>query len=628
MSTTLTVNGTGYSFPNTGDENWGDNVTNWASAVTSGMLQKAGGTFILTAEVDFGANFGLKTAYVKSRATNPSSAGILRLGNTEAVAWRNAANSADLSLIVNASNKLLFNAVELADLTSTQTFTGKTMSGASNTFSNIAYASLVLTGGIVNADIGAAAAIAWSKMAALTASRALVSDVSGVVSVSAVTSTELGYLAGVTSGVQSQIDTKASQAQMSTVQDNLNTHMADDTDAHDASAISVAAGITGLAATEVQAALAEISGDVDAHLADATDAHDASAISSVASGNLAATNVQSALDELQTDIDTRATSTALTNHINDGTDAHAASAITNTPTGNLAATTVQAALDELQTDVDGRVSKSTLTAKGDLYVATASGVVTRIAVGADNTFLKANSGATEGVSWASPSGSALALSSKTGAYTVTTSDDIIVATSGSWTLTLYAASGNSGKVLRVKNAGSGVITIDGNASETIDGATTFVMSQQYESIELACDGSNWHVMNTKSFGTTVESVFTLAAWPITVNQYGDLTSISIPAGTWAVSANAYTDNNGAISTTLIRVGISSTSGNSFPGVIQGSNSADVGLPTTTNGAARSISVANLIVTPGSTTTYYLKGYAETSITNLRVGCRITAVRIK
>ena len=42
----------------------------------------------------------------------------------------------------------------------------------------------------------------------LTASRALVSDGNGDVSVSAVTSTEIGYLDGVTSAIQTQLDTK------------------------------------------------------------------------------------------------------------------------------------------------------------------------------------------------------------------------------------------------------------------------------------------------------------------------------------------------------------------------------------------------------------------------------------
>lgn len=52
---------------------------------------------------------------------------------------------------------------------------------------------------IVNADIDNAAAIAFSKLAALTANRALATDGSGVIGVSAATAAELGYLAGIVS---------------------------------------------------------------------------------------------------------------------------------------------------------------------------------------------------------------------------------------------------------------------------------------------------------------------------------------------------------------------------------------------------------------------------------------------
>ena len=50
----------------------------------------------------------------------------------------------------------------------------------------------------------------------LTANRALVSDSSGKVAVSAVTSTELGYLDGVTSAIQTQLNNKAPAYQYST----------------------------------------------------------------------------------------------------------------------------------------------------------------------------------------------------------------------------------------------------------------------------------------------------------------------------------------------------------------------------------------------------------------------------
>ena len=68
------------------------------------------------------------------------------------------------------------------------------------------------SGVIVNADVNASAAIEFSKMENLTASRALVSDGNGDVSVCAVTSTEIGYLDGVSSAIQTQLDTKATNA--------------------------------------------------------------------------------------------------------------------------------------------------------------------------------------------------------------------------------------------------------------------------------------------------------------------------------------------------------------------------------------------------------------------------------
>lgn len=74
----------------------------------------------------------------------------------------------------------------------------------------IVYSKLSLTNSIVNADIAAAAAIALTKLAAVTAHRALASDASGFIVASAVTDTELGFLSGVTSSVQTQINGKLS----------------------------------------------------------------------------------------------------------------------------------------------------------------------------------------------------------------------------------------------------------------------------------------------------------------------------------------------------------------------------------------------------------------------------------
>jgi len=83
----------------------------------------------------------------------------------------------------------------------TKTLTNKSIDSDNNTITNI-----------VNADIKSSAAIAFSKMANLTTARALVSDGNGDVSVSAVTSTEIGHLDGVTSAIQTQLDTKTTPA--------------------------------------------------------------------------------------------------------------------------------------------------------------------------------------------------------------------------------------------------------------------------------------------------------------------------------------------------------------------------------------------------------------------------------
>ncbi len=87
----------------------------------------------------------------------------------------------------------------LVDKATTDTLTNKSIDSDNNTITNI-----------VNADIKSSAAIAFSKMENLSNGRALVSDSSGDVSVSAVTSTEIGHLDGVSDNIQTQLDTKAS----------------------------------------------------------------------------------------------------------------------------------------------------------------------------------------------------------------------------------------------------------------------------------------------------------------------------------------------------------------------------------------------------------------------------------
>lgn len=76
-------------------------------------------------------------------------------------------------------------------------------------------------------------------------------------------------------------------------------------------------------------------------------------------------------------------------------------------------------------------------------------------------------------------------------------------TASDYTVTLPAASGNAGQMIHFRMSGAltKLVTLDGNASETIDGSTTRVMWAN-ETATLMCDGSNW----VKVWGKTIPMI--------------------------------------------------------------------------------------------------------------------------
>jgi len=107
MATAIVLNGVGYSIPALGDTGWAPSLSSYLIALSTGVLSKSGGAFTLTAAADFGPNFGIAGISFAGRST-PATAGLFRLGNTQAVSWRNAANNANIDLLVNSSNVLTF----------------------------------------------------------------------------------------------------------------------------------------------------------------------------------------------------------------------------------------------------------------------------------------------------------------------------------------------------------------------------------------------------------------------------------------------------------------------------------------------------------------------------------------
>ncbi len=125
--------------------------------------------------------------------------------------------------------------------------------------------------------------------------------------------------------------------------------------------------------------------------------------------------------------------------------------------------------------------------------------------------------------------------SKTSAYTATSNDYTITcdATSAAFTLTLPAAASHTGRILIIKKTDSSVnaVTVDGDSSETIDGATTYDLRVRYQSITIQSDGSNWHVIGKNS------EIYCFDIFTANIFNPADATTYYSGASAWTSTAN-------------------------------------------------------------------------------------------
>lgn len=151
MSLPLTVDGVTYDYPTTGDTGWGDEATLWAQAITGATLPKAGGSFPITGEIDFGTTDGFKLKYLASQTPDPAISGVLRLGYLDTITWRNATNTADNELTVNLLDQLVLNGVPIGAGTGTVSSVGVTSGNLTVTGSPIT------SSGVITVDLPAIA---------------------------------------------------------------------------------------------------------------------------------------------------------------------------------------------------------------------------------------------------------------------------------------------------------------------------------------------------------------------------------------------------------------------------------------------------------------------------------------
>lgn len=107
MTYNVSINNTPFPLPSQSERNWAAQVNAFFVAISQSLLQKSGGSFSLGAEVDFGTQFGLATAYLKSKTTGSGAiptGGWARLSRVDRISWRNIADTADVSLALNQTS--------------------------------------------------------------------------------------------------------------------------------------------------------------------------------------------------------------------------------------------------------------------------------------------------------------------------------------------------------------------------------------------------------------------------------------------------------------------------------------------------------------------------------------------
>jgi uncharacterized protein (TIGR02145 family) len=145
----------------------------------------------------------------------------------------------------------------------------------------------------------------------------------------------------------------------------------------------------------------------------------------------------------------------------------------------------------------------------------------------------------------------------TSATTLDQTHNVVLCNTGAYTVTLPAAASNTGKVYYIKNIDSDGdnINIDGNGSETINGATTYVLHSYNDGIRIVSDGTGWHVID-ESLSPVYEKSFTAINCDGSTFTWNDVTN--------ATTGETWMDRNlGAT-----QVATSSTDANSYGDLYQ------------------------------------------------------------
>ena len=209
MSTPVTIGGQTYYIPATGENNWGQNVSDAIIAIVAN-ISGSGFTNISTITTDTAAVSG-KMYLVNTGAAVKVTLPAVAL-NAFVIVKDSTGTASTHNITIARTGAVAIDGTTADKVCSTNNGEWWFVCDGSNWFTIVNASLKAGLGQIVNADVNASAAIARTKLAAGTASRAVVTDGSGVMTEATTTAAEIGYVNGVTSAIQGQIDSKAALA--------------------------------------------------------------------------------------------------------------------------------------------------------------------------------------------------------------------------------------------------------------------------------------------------------------------------------------------------------------------------------------------------------------------------------
>lgn len=315
----------------------------------------------------------------------------------------------------------------------------------------------------------------------LSANKAVATDSNGDVQSSTVTATELGYVSGVTSALQTQIDGKQATG-------NYVTSITGDVTASGpgAAAATIAAGAVTNSKVSSSAAIAYSKLNLSGSVVNAdigTSAAIARSKLDFGSG-LVNADIATAAAIARSKV---ATGTANDVLINDGSGNLSSS--TRLPAGNFPALTGDI------TTVAGALATTLATVNANVGTFGSSSLVPLITVNAKGLITAASTASVTAVS-------AWNIVSKTTTYTAV-ANDYIKASSTSFTITLPTAVGVSGQAIAIQHTGTSltqVYTLNTTSSQTIGGISSgsYALYTNGEVLVVISDGSNWQIQDHKT----------------------------------------------------------------------------------------------------------------------------------